>query len=392
MLTVNYLRNQELYGIMFKEIVNQYIVVENNNLKEFASKLGVQDIDKIPNKIESTKISENVNIEEIKTLVNKYLNVAIEEIPEDNYSKIEREEILLGDKTTQADGYQIKLKLKDIQSILVKVLENAKNDEKLFNLINKSNMAFEDYQNNINDALAELSGEISNEENINFANIKVYKQEKELVKISINLMLEEKEAEISLNKTRKGLALQYIGRDKSNDSSNENIITITKTSNTVEQESFEVNILNKANGEEKEDYNITLNRTGTLTSDNVVFDMLMPITVEGGNINIQFKTTTNFSATPKFEEFKEGNHLVINGVAPEQLNNLFTNLGTKISEKLKEEMLVKSISDFTTTMKENTQKNHEELQDARNQEEAFSNGTVIVNGVEQNFEDIVGEY
>lgn len=373
MLTVNYLRNQDLYGIMFKEIVNQYIVVENNNLKEFASKLGVQDIDKIPNKIESTKISENVNIEEIKTLVNKYLNVAIEEIPEDNYSKIEREEILLGDKTTQADGYQIKLKLKDIQSILVKVLENAKNDEKLFNLINKSNMAFEDYQNNINDALAELSGEISNEENINFANIKVYKQEKELVKISINLMLEEKETEISLNKTRKGLALQYIGRDKSNDSSNENIITITKTSNTAEQESFEVNILNKANGEEKEDYNITLNRTGTLTSDNVVFDMLMPITVKGGNINIQFKTTTNFSATPKFEEFKEGNHLVINGVAPEQLNNLFTNLGTKISEKLKDEMLVSLIgSTINDELYQSAEQAKQQTQNAIEKEKALT--------------------
>lgn len=35
-LTVDYLRNEDLYGLRFEDIINQYIVVENNNLKEFA--------------------------------------------------------------------------------------------------------------------------------------------------------------------------------------------------------------------------------------------------------------------------------------------------------------------------------------------------------------------
>lgn len=367
---MNYLKDQDLYGILFKDIVNQYIVVENNNLKEFASKMGVQNTDKIPNKIESTKVSEYLSYEEIKPLMNKYLNIAIESIPEDNYSKVEKGDVSLGDKTVQADGYQIKLKAKDVQSISTKVLESAKNDEQLFNLVSKlsnEEITFEDYQNNINDVLTELSGEISKEENVDFAYITIYKQGKDAVKLSVNIVVDEdKKFEIALDKTDKGLSLKYYGSEKvysifdgeisfneneeentNNNTDNnlkENIIIITKTSNTEEQESFDFNIIQKSNGEETGNYTITFSRTGALTSDNVIFSILMPFNSDDGNINIQFKNTANFSATPQFEEFTEGNHLVINGVSPEQLNNLFKNLGDKISEKLKDEMLLSVIT------------------------------------------------
>lgn len=368
---MNYLKDQDLYGILFKGIVNQYIVVENNNLKEFASKVGVQNTDIIPDKIESTKITGYLNYEEIKPLISKYLNIAIEAIPEDNYSKVEKADILLGDKTIQADGYQMKLKSKDIQSIFVKVLESAKNDDQLFNLMSKFNkdITIEEYQESINDTLTELSGEISNEENVNFANITVYKQEKEAIKLSINFVQEEGvNKEISLNRTNKGLELRYSNKDTSYDSEDENSIIITKTTNTEEQENFEFNITEKSNGEKTGNYNFTLSRTGALTSDNVVFSILMPFNLEGGSINIEFKSITNFSATPQFEEFKEGNHLVINGVAPEQLSNLFTNLGVKISEKLQNEMFLSLISNFGTIM-ENTEMNNENIQDTIEEED-----------------------
>lgn len=365
---MNYLKDQDLYGILFKDIVNQYIVVENNNVKEFASKMGVQNTDIIPDKIESTKITQYLNYEEIKPLISKYLNIAIEEIPEDNYSKIEKTDIILGDKTIQADGYQMKLKAKDIQSILTKVLESAKNDEQLFNSMSKFNkdITIEEYQESINDTLTKLSGEISEEQNADFAYITVYKQGKDTVKLSLNMPIDENTIyEISLDKSDKGISLKYYNKENTynifddefnlNENEDENIsstgsnleetsIIIAKATNTAEQESFDFNIIQKSNGEETGNYTFTLSRTGELTSDNVVFSILMPFNSEDENINIQFKNTANFSATPQFEEFTEGNHLVINEIAPEQLSNLFTNLGAKISEKLQNEMLISTIS------------------------------------------------
>lgn len=402
---MNYLKDQDLYGILFKDIVNQYIVIENNNLKEFASKMGVQDTDKIPDKIENTKTTQYLNYEEIKPLISKYLNIAIEAIPEDNYSKIEKGDVSLGDKTIQADGYQIKLKTKDIQSILTKVLESAKNDDQLFKLMSKFNkdITIEEYQESINDTLTGLSGEISNEENIDFAYITVYKQGKDTVKLSLNLPIDENTIrEIALDKTDKGLSLRYYNSEKihsifsdeislneeesvNNTDNNlkEDIIIITKTTNTSEQENFEFNITEKSNGEETGNYNITLSRTGILTSDNVVFSILMPFNSEDGNIDIQFKSTANFSATPQFEEFIEGNHLVINGSSAEQLSNFFKSLEDKILEKLKDEMFISLISNFNT-MTENRQNAIEEersvLEEAeeRLDETNEQNGSTIV--------------
>ncbi len=265
----------------------------------------------------------------------------------------------------------MKLKAKDIQSILTKVLESAKNDEQLFNLMGKFNkdITIEEYQENINDILTEISEEISNEENIDFAYITVYKKENEAVKLSIDFVQEEGVyKEISLNRTNKGLELKYYTKDVNYDSEDENSIIITKTTNTEEQEVFEFSVVEKLNGEEIGNYNFTLNRTGTLTSDNVVFSILMPFNFDDGNINIQLKNTANFSATPQFEEFTEGNHLVINGVAPEQLSNLFTNLGVKISERLQNEMFISLIANFGTIM-ENTEMNNENIQDTIEEED-----------------------
>ncbi len=258
--------------------------------------------------------------------------------------------------------------------------------------INSEEITFEDYQASIDGILEEISGEISNEENIDFAYITVYKQGKDAVKLSLNIPIDENTMhEIALDKTDKGLSLKYYNSEKiysifndevdlneeqstNNNTDNnlkENIFRVTKTSNTEEQENFEFNIIEKSNGEETGNYNFTLNRTGALTSDNVIFSILMPFNLEDGNINIQFKNTTNFSATPQFEEFTEGNHLTINGASPEQLNNLFTNLGAKISEKLQNEMFVSIISS-NDALFDKAQQAQQDTQNAIEEERALT--------------------
>ena len=315
------MKDQDLYGIQFKDIVNQYIVVENNNLKELALKLGIENTDMIPDRIESTKVSEYLNYEELKTIYSKYLNIAIDEIPEEKYSKIEKEDISLGDNTVEADGYQIKLKVKDIQSIYTKILEKAKDDEQVFNLINKFNnedITFEDYQASIQENLDSMP-EISNEENTDFISISVYKQGKNTIKLCINLVEDEVDnIELSIEKTSNGMILKFNDND-------EIIFDITKTSNSQEQEKFECVISVKSNDEETEKLNINLSRAGALTSNNVIFDISIPITSEDASVNIEFKNTSNFSAVPEFEEFNENNHLVINGLSQEQINNFYIN-------------------------------------------------------------------
>ena len=373
------MKDQDLYGIQFKDIVNQYIVVENNNLKELALKLGIENTDMIPDRIESTKVSEYLNYEELKTIYSKYLNIAIDEIPEEKYSKIEKEDISLGDNTVEADGYQIKLKVKDIQSIYTKILEKAKDDEQVFNLINKFNnedITFEDYQASIQENLDSMP-EISNEENTDFISISVYKQGKNTIKLCINLVEDEVDnIELSIEKTSNGMILKFNDND-------EIIFDITKTSNSQEQEKFECVISVKSNDEETEKLNINLSRAGALTSNNVIFDISIPITSEDASVNIEFKNTSNFSAVPEFEEFNENNHLVINGLSQEQINNLFTNLKNIISEKFQNEMFISTISSNINTMQsmmQSSQNTVDGAQSAIEEESTISDSMVEVDG------------
>lgn len=371
---MDYLKDNDLYGILFKDIVNQYITVENNNLKEFASKVGVQNTDIIPDKIESTKITQYLNYEEIKPLISKYLNIAIEAIPEDNYSKIEKGDISLGDKTIQTDGYQMKLKVKDIQSILAKVLESAKNDEQLFNLMSKFNkdITIEEYQESINDILTEFSGEISDEKNIEVITISVYKQGKDTVKLLIEIGVEEpkNKIELSVEKLQNSISLGYDYFNTTIAGTSENKIIIAKTSTSEEQETIEGEISQIEDGEEQYNSKMTFSRSGAYTSNNISFGMsmstAMPLLSENASFTISVNNTSDFSVAPQNAEFTEGNHLTINGASTEQLNNLFTNLGTKISEKLKDEMFVTIIRDIITVNDGLYQRAEQAVQDTQN--------------------------
>ncbi len=339
LLQMNYLRNQDLYGVLFKDIVNQYIVVDNNDWEEYAAKVGLDGIDNILDKIQFSKNIDLSKRNELKTVFNKYIDIAVKAIPEEKYSKIEKEKISLSDNTEiEADGYKIKLKIKDLLSISKKVLENAKNDEQLFNLIKNDDMTFESYQANIQQSLDTVSQEITDEQNINILTITIYKQGKNTVKFSIKLADEEEtiKMEVAFEKLSKGMSLIYDYFVTTISGTNENKMTITKTNNSKEQEVVDGVMTQLVNGEEQLNSNINITRNGDYTSDNVSFDVAASIknSLEDINVNISLNNTSNFSASPQFEEFKEGNYLVINKLSEEQSNNLFRNLWNLLTEKL----------------------------------------------------------
>ena len=398
LLSMNYLNKQDFYGIQFKDLVAQYVVFENNNLKEFAAKMGVLDTSEIPNKIEIPE--NNINYEELNTILNNYLNVAMETIPEEKYSKIEKQELALGDETIEADGYQVKLKIKDIQNILIKVLENAKNDEQIYNLLNNElisqEIAFEDYQMAIEEVLSEISEEIPSEENIEVITINVYKKGKDTVKLAINIALEETEnIEISIERTPKGLMLKMAMIDTSSETREEIKMTITKTVNTEEQENFECVVSQVLDEEETQLLNINISRNGALASNNIEFSTIATMTLEEMSFEIGIENTSNFAGVPLEGDFVQGNHLIINGLAPEQITNLFTNLGSMLAEKLKDEMFVTLI---TRTMNVNSnlydavEQAEQATQNAIEMESQLSNGMVEVNGVQYSADEIMSQY
>lgn len=414
LLAMNYLNNQDFYGILFKDVVNQYIVFENNNLKEFASKMGLQDTSEIPNKIEIPEIDINDLLiteskegefvpsdvqytdppypsEELNTIINKYLNVAMEEIPEENYSKIKKEEISLGEETIEADGYQVKLKVKDVQKILKKVLENARDDEQIYNLLSAEGITFKGYQSLIDEISLKISGEISKEDNVEVITISVYKQGKDTIKLAMNIALEETEnIEISIEKTSKGLILKIAMIDTSLEIREEINIKTTKTLNTEEQENFEIVVSQISDEEETEILTINISRNGTLTSNNVWFSTIATMTLQDMKFEIGIENTSNFAGVPLEGKFEQGNHLVINGLTSEQITNLFTNLGNMLAEKLKDEMFVTLITRNMTVNEQlidSAEQTQQDTQNALEMESQLNSGMVEVNGETYNIDE-----
>ncbi len=387
LLEMNYLKVQDFNGILFKNIVNQYIVLENNNLKEFATKMGTQDVESVPDKIELNNKLLDINNEEVNAVVSKYLTIAIEEIPADNFYKLEKADITLGDNSVEADGFGADVKLKDLQKILIKVFENARDDEQLFNIVKKvnSNVTVEDYQNYIDENIEQISGEIPDEENVKVLTISVYKQGKQTVKLDINIIENETDnIEIAIEKNNDETILRLSSVDVGYNSDSQIIFEVAKTSNSEQQENYNITISTFINGEEETRYDINLSRTGLLNANNFGLKFAIKFTSKEGIVeNIELANTTNFTSVPEIEEFKEGNHLVINNLSQEQIINLFTNLGNMLSEKLKDEMLISIVRDLPTINKELYEEANKATQNTQNaieQEQNLSSGEIQING------------
>ena len=351
-LTVNYLRNEDLYGLKFKDIVNQYVVFENNNLKEFVAKFGVVDTTNIPDKIDLSEMLQNVNqeevsLEELKSIGNKYVNIIIEEVkklPEKNFSKVE-------------DGYKLTIDLKTFQNICLEILDTLKNDEQVFNLINSlintikseinnsgeliseqnmqslQELSFTQYQEIFEQIIQQLSTEI--EENYEIINIVVYKQEKIYVKIGIDSDEGKSYIDGTIEKNDNKLVLKL---NNVNEISYKNIETnfmISKNLNTTENDEYNLNIISKQDGEEFVNANIMVARNGKLDSNNIKNSFAATIMVPDQNLEISMECNNDktFDSNIEIEKFNDSNHEVINKYDYTQMSTLITNLGNLISEE-----------------------------------------------------------
>ena len=112
------------------------------------------------------------------------------------------------------------------------------------------------------------------------------------------------------------------------------VTTLTNTQNSNEQANLEIVISSISEGQENAKFTINIERTGALTDDNVSHTINISTALEDTSINLKFENTTNFSKAPEFQEFSDGNYVVINELSKEQLDSLFTNLGALVSERL----------------------------------------------------------
>lgn len=189
-LDLEYFNEQDLYGLKINNILKKYLTIENNNLKEWAQQLNLEEIADIPNKIEL----ETQNLfqeEQINNLKEKYLNIITDNLNDDMFSK---------EETSGKKIYTLKTNENQIKEIIIKLLNTAKDDEMIINALKSNKVNADQSTNNQNEEtitnlkmqIQNIIDTLSNSENLNSTEpeeikINIYVESGKVNKLEINV-------------------------------------------------------------------------------------------------------------------------------------------------------------------------------------------------------------
>ena len=182
LLTLKYIKDDNTYAIGADKILAKYLAVENSNLKDLFAKLGVEDTTEIPDSI-LTNYEELFKIDQttLNTLKETYYTLIYNNIDDTHFYKMENED------GTNAIG--LSLSEQEVYNLVKIILETAKNDTTLLNLIiNKAqligytNITIENIQTKIQEYIDNISNNTYSTDK-DFAKISIIKKGKVVTKI-----------------------------------------------------------------------------------------------------------------------------------------------------------------------------------------------------------------
>ena len=144
----------DIYGFRINNILKNYIVLENNNLKEWAKVLGLNEdqIKLIPNKFDSTFFDSIISEEEMNHLIEKYTKLLVNNLNEDMFSKSTQNNTTI---------YSLKINETQLKSIAKNIIQTAKDDEFIWQIIRKIYTGFSNYsEDEINKQIDELKKQL----------------------------------------------------------------------------------------------------------------------------------------------------------------------------------------------------------------------------------------
>ena len=125
-LGFEYLNQNQSYGVRLKGI-KQFVSIENND-NDKAQELGIDNLEGLTSKIDIASVL-NFSKEEKQTLKNKYLGILQSNISKDKYYKQSNALITVNNKDVQTNAYYLKITVEEYNNLIIKILEQIKQDE-----------------------------------------------------------------------------------------------------------------------------------------------------------------------------------------------------------------------------------------------------------------------
>lgn len=190
-------KSADIVGIQTQYIGSKYIAENVSNLQEDDS-LSFNINDVIPN--------AEINQEQLKVNLDKYLDIINSRLSDDKFSKVE-------------NGYKLTLTYQELKDLVVVLLENLKNDEQLLSNINEM-LSTQITPANIDNAIVDLNNDTSNQ-NVSI-DIILYVNNNELSQIEIKNS--DNNNSIRIEKTESSESLKYTISLTSEEENNSNIV------------------------------------------------------------------------------------------------------------------------------------------------------------------------
>lgn len=137
--------NGEKYAFGSREVVDKYVVVENSNLKDLAKKLGVTELDQIPDKIDVEQYKNSLTVEQLKELKTKYINVIKQQLKDENFSKEQ------GENTK----YILTVSGQQLKTTIMTIYEELRNEPIILNMLETQDQ-INKYQDEFDNSIDEI--------------------------------------------------------------------------------------------------------------------------------------------------------------------------------------------------------------------------------------------
>lgn len=351
-LEIEYMKENALYALRFTNAVKQFISIENNDLKEFARNLGLDEetIEFIPDKISFDEISDIEKIkfteEESNAEIQKYSELLYNSIGKEKYTKSKNSVITVNGKTITTDAYILKLNEKDIENILIKVMETLKQDEIILaklqlidDFVQKYDESaesikdsFVDYLQNLLDEAKQaeteeiVQTETSEEEEQEEIIITVYEEKGKTVRIKLEKGLEHIIVDTTEAEGQKKIDFNYTSMDEYNTQTTKGI-SLIKEDNKLKME------VKNIDGEEQQYFETEF--SFVQNGNNITIEVVMSDD-EG-----QTTCTRSINILEEIEydvTLSNSNNIVLNNLSVEQIETIFTLLGEKLETEYVEKM------------------------------------------------------
>lgn len=338
-LKLNYINSNDYYGIKIQDIIKKYLVVENNNLKQFAENIGVSDTSDIPDKIDTNTVQDtktSFTEDEFNQIKEKYINnIIVQNLTDDCFSE---------DDTTGA--YKLTVKESKLKEIKNQILTTLKDDEMIMNKLKESYIGASrcteeeatEYIENIKGKISDEIEEVSNSTNdIDTETttekellITLYINDNKIAKAEIEYDTDKVIIEIQENKIVASIqeASTSYGEDNSAKEFEEKGEITFET--IKDEDSVQYKISMETKEEEISSIIAKIYISGLSSLEAVTEGFSIEIVQDAVTMNLNYENKNEFTDTVEKQELAEKDMEILNDYTQEELQSLFKKLGEAI--------------------------------------------------------------